>query len=206
VLDDFAVEHRHPVLLFKLSQNRHGIFTSIIYYAKVLYKADPDWVISNEEVAIKAVSLSDIRASSNCLSEDFIKEIAALQHLSEWHASQNSSTHESHVMTSEIVMSNETHLYIVMPYCRGGDLCMRVAEQERFNEDEARFYFRQIVKGLETLQNARICHRDLSPENCTLLDINCIVIDFGMCLRIPYFHERRHLIKQQRRCGKLVRY
>mmetsp|Transcript_16768 Transcript_16768/g.34994 ORF Transcript_16768/g.34994 Transcript_16768/m.34994 type:complete len:200 (+) Transcript_16768:857-1456(+) len=106
-------------------------------------------------------------------------------------------------MTSEIVMSNETHLYIVMPYCRGGDLCMRVAEQERFNEDEARFYFRQIVKGLETLQNARICHRDLSPENCTLLDINCIVIDFGMCLRIPYFHERRHLMKQQRRCGKL---
>ncbi len=156
-----------------------------------------------------------------------------MQHLSEWHASQNATTHDSHVMTSEIVMSNESHLYIVMPYCRGGDLCMRVAEQQRFTEDVARFYFRQILKvcpflsciflvrflkrmesrlrkffcakGLETLQRAQICHRDLSPENCTLLDVNCVVIDFGMSLRIPYSNRRRHLIKEQPPCGKLVR-
>jgi serine/threonine protein kinase len=45
-------------------------------------------------------------------------------------------------------MCNNSHLYIVMPYCDGGDLCMRVAQMEhtRLTEDEARLYFKQILK------------------------------------------------------------
>mmetsp|Transcript_19074 Transcript_19074/g.39977 ORF Transcript_19074/g.39977 Transcript_19074/m.39977 type:complete len:496 (+) Transcript_19074:352-1839(+) len=186
-----------------MCENRHGIFTSYIYYAKVLYKADLYWMASNEEVAIKAVSWKCIRSCANKISEDFIKEVAALQYLSEWHATQNSTIRESHVMTPDIVMSNESHLFIVMPFCRGGDLCMRVAEVERFTEDVARFYFRQILKGLETLQKAHICHRDLSPENFMILDEKCIVIDFGMSLRVPYSAGQRYLIKEQYPCGKL---
>ena len=70
-------------------------------------------------------------------------------------------------------------------------------------------------QGLETLQRMRICHRDLSPENVILLDNTSLVIDFGMCLRIPYSEDGmtysehgnvRHRIKRKNPCGKPVCY
>ena len=51
----------------------------------------------------------------------------------------------------------------------------------------------------------RICHRDLSPENFIILENRSLVIDFGMCLRIPYSGAGMHLTRPQPRCGKLVR-
>ena len=62
------------------------------------------------------------------------------------------------------------------------------------------------MQGLETLQRARICHRDLSPENFIIIDDKTLVIDFGMCLRIPYVNDEMHLITSQNPCGKLVSY
>jgi len=185
-------------------KNRHGGFTSYIHYAKVLHKVDLYWIATNEEVAIKLVSWKDIRGSRNRLSEDFVKEIAALQHLSDWQTSEGKTMRDSHVLTANVVMTDESNLYSVMQYCRGGDLFQRVAACERFTEDEARFWFRQVLKGLETLQRARICHRDLSPENFIVLDDETLVIDFGMCLRIPYSNDtkERHLITPQTVCGK----
>ena len=50
----------------------------------------------------------------------------------------------------------------------------------------------------------QICHRDLSPENMIILDNKSLVIDFGMCLRIPHSHSGMHLITPQLPCGKLV--
>jgi len=129
-----------------------------------------------------------------------------LQYMSKWHETEKAEISETHVLTATMVMSNETYLYIVMPYCAGGDLCQRVAENEetRFTEDECRFWFRQILKGLETLQLMQICHRDLSPENVIILgDNKSLVIDFGMCLRIPYSCSGMHLITPQLPCGKL---
>jgi serine/threonine protein kinase len=49
-------------------------------------------------------------------------------------------------MTADTVMCDEDYLYIVMPFCRGGDLCQRVAEVDRFSEDDSRFWFRQILQ------------------------------------------------------------
>lgn len=127
-------------------QNRHGGFTSYIHYAKVLHKVDLYWIATNEEVAIKLVSWKDIRGSRNRLSEDFVKEIAALQHLSDWQTSEGKTMRDSHVLTANVVMTDESNLYSVMQYCRGGDLFQRVAACERFTEDEARFWFRQVLK------------------------------------------------------------
>lgn len=36
------------------------------------------------------------------------------------------------------------------------------------------------------MQRAGICHRDLSLENLLVHQNGCLVIDLGMCLRIPY--------------------
>ena len=186
-----------------LCENSHGVFTTHVYYGRVLHKTDVNWVATDEFVAIKAVSWQCILACRNRLSEDFVKEIAALEYISNWHRNRGKSIMDTHVLTADMVMSNESHLFIVMPYCTGGDLCMRVAEKRRFSEDESRLWFKQILKGLETLQRMKICHKDLSPENMIILNNNALVIDFGMCLKIPYTTTGRHLISPQTPCGKL---
>ena len=97
-------------------------------------------------MAIKAVSWRCVREAQNRLSEDFIKEISALEYLSQWRESEGKSITDAHVMTADTVMCDECCLYIVMPFCRGGDLMQRVAEEERFSEDVSRFWFRQILQ------------------------------------------------------------
>merc|ERR1712226_1688672 len=64
-------------------------------------------------------------------------------------------------------------------------------------------------------RDSGICHRDLSPENVMMDHNRCLVIDFGMCLRVPYVDPqsgqvtdisrgtRRRLLTPQGACGKL---
>jgi serine/threonine protein kinase len=40
------------------------------------------------------------------------------------------------------------------------------------------------LQGIENLQRAGICHRDLSLENLLVHKSGCLIIDMGMCLRI----------------------
>jgi serine/threonine protein kinase len=143
--DNCESPHLLTIVIF-LSQNQHGGFSTYIYYAKRLQRDYFGWIDTGEEVAIKAVSWECIRANRNRTSEDFVKEVAALNYLSD--GLRGRSIEETHVLTANIVMCNNNHLYIVMPYCDGGDLCMRVAqmEQTRLTEDAARFYFKQILK------------------------------------------------------------
>jgi serine/threonine protein kinase len=60
-----------------------------------------------------------------------------------------------------------------------------------------------------------VCHRDLSLENILVDEENCLIIDMGMCLRVPYSDPRkpggttdvtrgtmRRLMKPQGVCGK----
>lgn len=191
-----------------LFENRHGVSTTYIYHARILRQGATNiWVNTGEECAVKAVAWNDIRARRSRMSEDILKEVAALQYVSDWHRKAGLgplSSLDTHVMTADVIMSNETHLLVVMPFCPGGDLCELVAAspQERLTETEARYWFRQILKGLESLQRMRICHRDLSPENFMILENEALVIDFGMCLRIPYTGNSRHLISQRIPAGK----
>ncbi|KAH9712906.1 serine/threonine-protein kinase SAPK1 [Citrus sinensis] len=60
------------------------------------------------------------------------------------------------------VFLTPTELAIVMEYAAGGELFERICNAGRFSEDEARYFFQQLISG-------QICHRDLKLEN-TLLD------------------------------------
>lgn len=43
-----------------------------------------------------------------------------------------------------------------------------------------------VFQGLEGLQRAGICHRDMSLENLLVhKNVVCLIIDMGMCLRVP---------------------
>ncbi|KAL7456353.1 LOW QUALITY PROTEIN: hypothetical protein ACHAWC_007877 [Mediolabrus comicus] len=275
-----------------LVETQHGHVKTQVFRATVLYKSDLHWEVakssppsssfnnnhSNEqqqqqqqvqEVAIKRMSWECIQASrAHRISEDFIKEIAALQYLSSAINNNNSninsmmvaaatindgsssnnvvengakhqqqqqqqslsSLKQHHVMTADTIMANQSHVFIVMPYCSGGDIFQRVSQQPnfRFTESQSKYWFRQMLIGLRTLQSCQLCHRDISPENFIIMDDSVtLVIDFGMCLRIPYSTmtedngeegsgtlnttasntttttTTRHLIKRQMACGKL---
>jgi serine/threonine protein kinase len=47
-------------------------------------------------------------------------------------------------------------------------------------------FFSTYYQGLETLQHAGICHRDLSLENLLVHQDGALVIDMGMCLMMPF--------------------
>ncbi|KAL7543524.1 hypothetical protein ACHAXR_012814 [Thalassiosira sp. AJA248-18] len=148
------------------------------------------WEITNENVAIKQVEWRRVHAMRGRLLEDPIKEIAAMQLIGNDHPN---------VLGSMEVLQDQEHLYSVMPFCRGGDLfgvVLEVAQTRQENEalegaggmsePVARYWFRQLLFGLHYLQSKGICHRDLSLENI-LVDVNhCLIIDMGMCLRVPY--------------------
>ncbi|KAL7104366.1 hypothetical protein ACP275_08G239700 [Erythranthe tilingii] len=75
-----------------------------------------------------------------------------------------------------------THLGIVMEYAAGGELFERICNAGRFSEDEARFFFQQLISGVSYCHSMQICHRDLKLEN-TLLDGSSAprlkICDFG---------------------------
>ncbi|ESQ31172.1 hypothetical protein EUTSA_v10004469mg [Eutrema salsugineum] len=56
-----------------------------------------------------------------------------------------------------------------MEYASGGELYERICNAGRFSEDEARFFFQQLISGVSYCHAMQICHRDLKLEN-TLLD------------------------------------
>ncbi|CAN4090040.1 unnamed protein product [Withania somnifera] len=80
------------------------------------------------------------------------------------------------------VFLTPVHLAIVMEYASGGELFERICNAGRFSEDEARFFFQQLISGVSYCHSMQICHRDLKLEN-TLLDGSSIqrlkICDFG---------------------------
>ncbi|KAL2348215.1 hypothetical protein Fmac_002215 [Flemingia macrophylla] len=80
------------------------------------------------------------------------------------------------------VFLTPTHLAIILEYAAGGELFERICSAGRLSEDEARFFFQQLISGVSYCHSMQICHRDLKLEN-TLLDGNPAprlkICDFG---------------------------
>jgi len=169
------------------------------------------WEIAGYHVAIKMIEWRRVHQNRGRLLEDPIKEIAAMQLIGIEHPN---------VLGSLEVLQDDDFLYSVMPYAKGGDLFGYVVNNSRGDdggmaEPAARYWFKQILQGLHFLQSRGICHRDLSLENILVDEDNCLVIDFGMCLRVPYTSRedptkiigvaegvRRRCIRPQGTCGK----
>ena len=52
------------------------------------------------------------------------------------------------------VFLTPTHLCIVMEYAAGGELFDRIVRAGRFSEDEARYFFQQLICGVEYCHNS----------------------------------------------------
>ncbi|KAL5168476.1 Serine/threonine-protein kinase SRK2I [Glycine soja] len=89
--------------------------------------------------------------------------------------------HPNIIRFKEVILT-PTHLAIVMEYASGGELFEKICNAGHFNEDEARFFFQQLISGVSYCHAMEVCHRDLKLEN-TLLDgspaLHLKICDFG---------------------------
>ena len=100
--------------------------------------------------------------------------------------------------------------YIATELAQGGELFDFLSISGKFSEPIARYYFKQLLEGLEYCHRNKICHRDLKPENLLLdKDYNLKIADFGFardiagdygdsflstrCGTMPYMAPELHL-------------
>ncbi|XP_009767128.1 serine/threonine-protein kinase SAPK2-like isoform X5 [Nicotiana tabacum] len=103
------------------------------------------------------------------------------EHVQREIVNHRSLRHPNIIKFKEVFLT-PTHLAIVMEYAAGGELFERICNAGRFSEDEARFFFQQLISGVSYCHSMQICHRDLKLEN-TLLDGSSTprlkICDFG---------------------------
>ncbi len=159
----------------------------------------------DRQVAIKCMSKRLIEQQRHRIREDPINELAALQMLA--------TPGHLHVQRLLECLEDATTLYSICPFYEGGELFSFIESRGAgLPEDQARGLFLQIVSGLQYIHGRRLCHRDLSLENVLLSGNDGVVIDMGMCLRVPEDRGsdrdrdrgRRVLIKKQGQCGKIT--
>jgi serine/threonine protein kinase len=167
--------------------------------------------LTNRYVAVKVNYCDRMDQLKGRHAEDPLKEIAAMQLIGNSHPN---------VMGVVEVLFDGSNLNVVMPYCGSGDLFQLLNESQTmgtgFSEPVARYWFRQIMAGVQYLHGKGICHRDLSPENVMMDNDGCLIIDMGMAIRIPYgdaatgnitditaMGAQKRLVKAQGACGKL---
>ena len=89
--------------------------------------------------------------------------------------------HHPNIIRLYEVLDSVTEIYVVMEYVSGGELFDLIQLKGKLSEDEARFYFRQIISGVEYCHHYLVAHRDLKPENILIDKSKRVKIcDFGL--------------------------
>ncbi|XP_063994655.1 maternal embryonic leucine zipper kinase-like [Diachasmimorpha longicaudata] len=89
-----------------------------------------------------------------------------------------------HICRLYQTIETDSHYFMIMEYCSGGELFDHIVEKNRLSETESRKFFRQIVSAVAYLHSLGFAHRDLKPENILLdKDQNLKLIDFGLCAK-----------------------
>ena len=124
--------------------------------------------LTQEKVAIKILEKKKINSKKDL--ERIEKEIKYMKILN----------HPNIVKIYEII-EDENNFYIVMEYVPGGELFNYIVKNKRLTENEASFFYSQIIHIIQEIHKHKICHRDLKPENLLLTQNKTIkIIDFGL--------------------------
>eukprot|EP01038_Epipyxis_sp_PR26KG_P016060 gene16060-21809_t len=156
---------------------KDAIFGCVIFAMK-LDRVNEDRFVRSPvgQRAIKVYSKAMLRQLQGQTQENPLNEITALQFIGDNHPN---------LMGQIECCTDDSNIYSIMRFVKGGELYERVDEEGPMNEQDAKIFFKQLMCGLDKLQSDGIGHRDMSLENILFDEENfCfIIIDFGMCLR-----------------------
>ena len=123
---------------------------------------------TKEHVAIKILEKTKIKNRRDL--ERIKKEIKYMKMLN----------HPNIVKIYELI-EDDNNFYIAMEYVSGGELFNYIVKNKRLEENEASFFYSQIIHIIQEIHKHKICHRDLKPENLLLTQNKTIkIIDFGL--------------------------
>lgn len=123
---------------------------------------DAEWEVTSDHCAVKEMSWQHIKREKDRLAEDPIKEVAAMQYIQRWYKDSHQGSggiltsedgvadcframRNSNIMMPLDLLKDDSNLYSIMPYCDGGELFERLDLNERFSEEEARYWMDQVL-------------------------------------------------------------
>ncbi|KAK4959635.1 hypothetical protein LTR28_005190, partial [Elasticomyces elasticus] len=124
---------------------------------------------------ISRLSPSDKMNQQNNNALDLIKEeIAIMKKLN----------HSNLVSLIEVLDDpEEDSLYMVLEMCKKG-VVMKVGLEEvadPYDDECCRYWFRDMILGIEYLHEQGVIHRDIKPDNCLITEDDVLkIVDFGV--------------------------
>lgn len=86
--------------------------------------------------------------------------------------------------------------YIAMEYAKEGELFEWITKTGKFTEDEARYFFHQLIEGLEAMHKLGYYHRDIKPTNLLLdANYNLKIADFGFATTMASWKVRKGTVQ-----------
>ena len=89
------------------------------------------------------------------------------------------------IVGMDYVFSDETRIYFLMDFVKGGELFRHLVKVRRFSHHQAQFMIAQIAIALGHLHEKNIIYRDLKPENVLFnSDGYLLLADFGLATKV----------------------
>lgn len=162
---------------------------------------------TNKLVAIKKYNKRRVlHPKGGDSAENPVKEMQVMQFLSSIFGNEN------HILAAIECGVDREHLYMVMPFCSGGDLITAIESQVKmgdkpyFSAARAKRCFRHLMQAVSFLHDLGFAHHDISLENILHDEASAayLLTDFGMCLQMEQDNATGVFqpVVQEHCCGK----
>ena len=86
-------------------------------------------------------------------------------------------------------------IHLIMDFLPKGDFQYFISQNFPIEDDTIRHYAAEMVCFLEYMQNMKLIHRDLKPQNIMIDDdYHLKVIDFGTVKKVGYYYNKKEMV------------